>query len=239
MIHQHSQDAHSKHASLTCRDVKGDVGTQPPWDVHLLSFVPLFMSRLKRYLARKRPRREPDWRADPRPPNDLFENGHGSRTRFPSLAIVWSPWTSLGAAQPLKQLQTETSRHPYVAGQRGSRVRAVDNAEICPTWSGHGINSESAEKNQVRSILSQFPLMSSDWFLTKKSDIESRAISDEEEKKSRGAARDLARDRASRLFEASTSTDPMRPSANHAICVNLDDFNGSKGPAPPPAPKPL
>lgn len=173
MIHQHSQDAHSKHASLACRDVKGDVGTQPPWDVHLLSFVPLFMSRLKRYLARNLPGSgragnrtgEPT----PAPPNDLFENGHGSRTRFPSLAIVWSPWASLGAAQPLKQLQTETSRHPYVAGQRGSRVRAVDNAEICPTWSGHGINSESAEKNQVRfvevpvrSILSQFPLMSSD-----------------------------------------------------------------------------
>lgn len=105
----------------------------------------------------------------PAPPNDLFENGHGSRTRFPSGAIVWSPWTSLGAAQPLKQLQTETSRRPYVAGPGGSRVRAVDNAEICPTWSGHGINSESAEKSQVkfvevqvRSILSQFPPMSSD-----------------------------------------------------------------------------
>lgn len=68
MIHQHSQDAHSKHASLARRDVKGEVGAQPPWAVHLLSFVPLLMSRLKRYLARKRPRREPDWRADPRPP---------------------------------------------------------------------------------------------------------------------------------------------------------------------------
>lgn len=124
---------------------EGDVGTQPPWDVHLLSLVPLFRSKVKRHILAKRGRAGNRTREPTPPPNGFFENGHGSRARFPCLAMAWSSWTSLGA-----QLETETSRHPCTLCVRTCRpvedhsgLGSFSNAEICPTWSGHGINTET------------------------------------------------------------------------------------------------